>query len=134
VNARNVVPFLGALALIWGASSFLGALWHSLVVEGHRFTLYGGWFSVLPLLRWLFLFVFFLAVGTVTALIVRQRTAVHWAMGLGVAYSLVELGLSRFGAASGASLYAYVGYYGSYLMPPMGALAGALIVMQRGAA
>ena len=134
MNVRNVVPFLGALALIWGASSFLGAHWHGLVVEGHRFTLYGGWFSVLPLLRWLFLFVFFFVVGIVTALIVRQRAAAQWAMGLGVAYSLVEFGLSRFGAASGAGLYAYVGYYGSYLMPPMGALAGALLAMRRGAA
>ena len=119
----RLVAFVILLKLATYGAWYGSVGWNEAFVNERTFTLWFGWFYWGALISWSFYFIFFFALGLLVARSFGTPHATWWAIALGLAYGLVRLQRSGF---------FYVGWStdlfscGTYIMPALGALCGAL--------
>lgn len=108
--------------LLW---PFVYQYWANTIVAWGSHEPYFPWLEPAGALLWLMAFAYLFVAGLILAVPGRSTTAVLFASILGGLFSLAHFLLSKNWFSDNASFSAYLWTYGFYLIPPLGAAAGA---------
>jgi len=122
----RLVAFVILLKVATYGAWYGSAGWDEAFVNERTFSLSFGWFNWGSLISWSFYLIFFFALGLLVASSFGPPHATWWAVALGLAYGLLSLQHSGHFFQPGDSWGAYVFAYGTYAMPALGSLCGAL--------
>jgi len=114
------VLFIAAVYGAWYGS----AGWDETFVNERTFSMPFGWVDWGQLISWSFFVIFFFALGLLMASLFRSSHSGWWTLGLGAAYGLFYFQHSVHFSQPSDTWATYFFTYGTYFMPPLGALCG----------
>jgi hypothetical protein len=120
---RNSALLAGVFVLTLMAWFIGGAYWGQAFLFGRTYESVLGFFAA----AWGFDFLLTLTAGFVLTFLIRGKRRLLWIATLGLGFVLLRIRFSAHGASSPPDWTLYVGDYGRYLMPLVGALAGGFL-------
>jgi hypothetical protein len=120
----------GALFLAAGyVVPVLRSWWYETIFQGHRFSTPFVWIDPAHALIWLFEFSWSLVAGLILGRLVASSHIVIWAFIFGILCGLLHFLGSHDAFGAGAYWSTYVWVYGQYMVPGLGAAAGAALML-----
>lgn len=127
--ARNLAIsgalFIGAGYLV----PVLRSWWFQAMFRGQRFSVPFVWLDPSHALIWLFEFSWSLVAGLILGLLLRSSRVVGWAFVFGILSGVLHFVRAHDVFGAGAHWSSYVWAYGQYIVPGLGAAAGAALVV-----